>query len=175
MAAGIYQVTAVANDTQGVTSTSSPVQIKISKALKSVRKTRNSATTLEGALASGGSSTGEQALSAADFDALISDIQQAYLDFNAERAMFSSAKGLDDYLFASMFLIRSGASLSKLPSQNDAIADRMKKLDAYLSFCDDLMTNGAISQASINEANQVNAKVGLTMTQPNTVAPTETC
>jgi len=173
MAAGIYQVTAVAKDSQGLTVTSSPIQVKISKALKSVRTTRRNATTLESALtSSGGSSVGDQALSAADFDTLISDIQQAYLDFNAERAMFSSAKGLEDYLFASLFLIRSGASLSKLPSQNDAITDRMNKLDAYLSFCDDLMTNGAISQASINEANQVNAKVGLTMTQPNTVAPT---
>jgi uncharacterized protein (TIGR03437 family) len=172
MAAGAYQVTAVAKDAQGVDATSSPVQIKISKALKSVRKTRNSATTLEGALASGGSSIGDQALSAADFDALISDIQQAYLDFNAERAMFSSAKGVEDYLFASMFLIRSGASLSKLPSTNSAITDRMNKLDAYLAFCDDLMSNGVISQASLNEANQVNAKVGLAMTQPNTVAST---
>jgi len=173
MAAGVYQVTAVAKDSQGVPVTSSPIQVKISKALKSVRNTRNNATSLDSTLTgSGGSSVGDQALSAADFDALISDIQQAYLDFNAERAMFTSAKGIDDYLFASMFLIRSGASLSKLASQNDAIKDRMNKLDAYLAFCDDLMTNGAISQASIDEANQVNAKVGLAMTQPNTVAST---
>jgi uncharacterized protein (TIGR03437 family) len=34
------------------------------------------------------------------------------------------------------------------------------------------MTAGTISQASINEANQVNAKVGLTTAQPNTVAAT---
>jgi uncharacterized protein (TIGR03437 family) len=48
----------------------------------------------------------------------------------------------------------------------------MNKLDAYLSFCDDLMTSGAISQTSINEANQVNAKVALAMNQPSTLAPT---
>jgi len=174
MAAGAYQVTAVAKDTQGLTVTSSPIQIKISKALKSVRKGRNSATTLESSLtASGGSTVGEQAVVPGnDFDALVSDIEQAYIDFNAERAMFSSAKGLDEYLFASLFLARSGASLYKLPSQNDAITDRVNKLDAYLSFCDDLMTSGAISQASINEANQVNAKVGITIGQVNTLAPT---
>jgi uncharacterized protein (TIGR03437 family) len=166
-------VTAVAKDTQGLTVTSSPVQIKISKALKSVRNSRKNATTLEGALTgSGGSSVGDQAVAGNDFDTLVSNIEQAYTDFNAERAMFTSAKGLEDYLFASLFLARSSASLSKLPSQNDAINDRIKKLDAYLSFCDDLMTSGAISQASLNEGNQVNAKVGLAMTQPNTVAPT---
>ena len=174
MAAGIYQVTAVAKDSQGLTVTSSPIQVKISKALKSVRSTRKNATSLESALTgSGGSIVGDLSVTAGNnFDTLLSDIQQTYLDFNAERAMFSSAKGLEDYLFASLFLVRSSASLSKLPSQNDAITDRMNKLDAYLSFCDDLMTSGAISQASLNEANQVNAKVGLAITQPNTVAPT---
>ena len=173
MAAGVYQVTAVAKDAQGLTVTSSPVQVKISKALKSVRTSRKNATTLENVVTtSGGSAVGDQAVSSNDFDTLVGDIQQAYLDFNAERAMFSTVKGLDDYLFASLFLARASASLSKLPSQNDAITDRLNKLDAYLSFCDDLMTNGAISQASLNEANQVNAKVGVTIKQPTTVAPT---
>lgn len=174
MAAGVYQVTAVAKDTQGLTVTSSPVQIKISKALKSVRKSRNSATTLESAITgAAGSGTGDNAVVAGnDFDNLVSDIQQAYNDFNSERAMFSSAVRLEDYLFASLFLARSSASLSKLPSQNTAITDRINKLDSYLSFCDDLMTSGVISQASINEANQVKAKVDVTLSQPNTVAPT---
>lgn len=174
MPAGIYQVTAVAKDSQGLTVTSSPIQVKISKALKSVRNTRKNATSLESALtASGGSTVGDLAVTSGNnFDTLINDIQQAYSDFNSERAMFTSAKGLEDYLFASLFLVRSSAGLYKLPSQNDAITDRMNKLDAYLSFCDDLMTSGAISQAGLNEANLVNAKVGLTMTQPNTVAPT---
>ena len=174
MAAAVYQVTAVAKDSQGATVTSSPIQVKISKALKSVRTTRKNATTLESALtAAGGSSVGDQAVTGNNnFDTLVSDIQQTYLDFKTEQAMFSSAKGLEDYLFASLFLARSSASLSKLPSQNDAITDRMNKLDAYLSFCDDLMTSGAISQASLNEANQFNAKVGLALTQPSTVAPT---
>jgi uncharacterized protein (TIGR03437 family) len=174
MAAGVYQVTAVAKDSQGVTVTSSPIQVKISKALKSVRKGRNSATTLENQLASAsGSSVGDNAVVPGnDFDALVSDIEQAYVDFNAERAMFTSATHLEDYLFASLFLARSSASLSKLPSQNDAVTNRINKVDAFLSFCDDLMSSGVISQASLNEANQVNAKVDLAFGQPNTLAPT---
>lgn len=174
MAQGVYQVTAVATDTQGLTVTSSPVQIKISKALKSVRDSKRNATTLEGALtASAGSSGGDQAVVPGnDFDALVSGIEQAYIDFNAERAMFSGSKRLEDYLFVSLFLARSSASLYKLPSQNDAVTDRINKLDAFLSFCDDLMSSGTISQTSINDANQANAKVDVTISQPNTLAPT---
>jgi len=54
MAAAVYQVTAVAKDSQGATVTSSPIQVKISKALKSVRTTRKNATTLESALTAAG-------------------------------------------------------------------------------------------------------------------------
>jgi uncharacterized protein (TIGR03437 family) len=174
MAAGVYQVTAVAKDNQGVIVTSSPIQIKISKALKSVRKGKASATTLESSLAaSSGSSTGDQAVVPGnDFDALVSDIQQAYVDFTAERAMFTSTQHLEDYLFATLFLARSSASLSKLPSQNDAVTNRINKLYAYLSLCDDLMSNGAISPASLDAANQINAKVDLAIGQPTTLAPT---
>ena len=174
MAAGIYQVTAVAKDSQGLTVTSSPIQIKISKALRSVRKGKASATTLESSLSgASGSSIGDQAVVPGnDFDALVNDIQQAYVDFNAERAMFTSATHLEDYLFASLFLARSSASLSKLPSQNTAVTNRINKLDAYLSLCDDLMSTGTISQASLDAANQINARVDLAIGQPNTLAPT---
>jgi len=174
MVAGVYQLTAVAKDTQGLTVSSSPVQVKISKALKSVRNSRRNATTLEGSLTGvGGSSTGDQAVVPGnEFDGLVRDLEQAYNDFNSERAMFTSATRLEDYLFTSLFLARSSASLSKLPSQNDAVTDRINKLDAYLSFCDDLMSSGTISQTSLNEANQVKAKVDVAIAQPNTVAPT---
>lgn len=174
MPAGIYQLTAVAKDTQGLTVTSSPVQVKISKALKSVRNTRKNATNLESSLAqSNGSSGGDKALATgSQLDALVSDLEQAYLDFNAERAMFGLAKPIENYLFASLFLARASASLSKLPSQNAAITDRINKLDVYLSFCDDLMANNAISLANLSAASPVNAKVDLSINQPNTLAPT---
>lgn len=173
MPAGVYSVTAVARDTQGLTITSSPVQVKISKALRSVRNTRKNATTLESSLNSSGSSLGDNAVGANNqFDALVRDLEQTAVDFNAERTMFPLAKPIENYLFASLFLARASASLSKLPSQNDAIADRINKLDAYLSFCDDLMATNAISLADLSAAGQVNAKVDLSIAQPNIVAPT---
>ena len=174
MPAGIYQVTAVAKDTQGVTVTSSPVQVKISKALKSVRNTRKNATTLESSITgANGSSGGDKAVaSGSEFDALVRDLDQAYLDFKVERTMFPLAKPIENYLFASLFLARASASLSKLPSQNDAITDRINKLESYLSFCDDLMANNAISQSNLSAAGQVNAKVDLSINQPNTLATT---
>ncbi len=173
MPAGVYSVTAVARDTQGRTVTSSPVQVKISKALRSVRNTRKNATTLETSLNSSGSSLGDNAVGSNNqFDALVRDLEQTAVDFNAERTMFPLAKPIENYLFASLFLARASASLSKLPSQNDAIADRINKLDAYLSFCDDLMANNAISLADLSAAGQVNAKVDLSIAQPNIVAPT---
>jgi hypothetical protein len=46
MAAGTYSLTAKAQDNRGQTVTSSPVTVKISKALKSIRHNRQNATQL---------------------------------------------------------------------------------------------------------------------------------
>jgi uncharacterized protein (TIGR03437 family) len=174
MDSGVYTVTAVARDTQGLTVTSSPITVKISKALKSVRNTRRNASIIDGSSSSSSAlgSGGDSLLASSDLDRLVTDIEQAYLDFNAERAMFGGSAEIEKYLFASLFLARSSAGLAKLPSQNDAITDRMNKLDAYLSFCEDLMVSGTISQATRTSANQVNAKTNLVIDQPNTLAPT---
>lgn len=165
MPAGIYSVTAVARDTQGVTTTSSPVTVKISKALKAIRNTRKNATSLEDPHSFSPNSAVQ---SSAQIDSLVSDLEQAYLDFHAERTMFSSARQLDNYLFASLFLARSSASLSKVPSQNDAVSDRVSKIDAYLRLCEDLMVEGVITNGARIAANQVKANLNLVITKPET-------
>jgi uncharacterized protein (TIGR03437 family) len=159
--AGVYSVTAVARDNQGRTTTSSPVQVKISKALKAVRNTRKNASGIDSS-----ANSGTNAAQANKIDTIVTELEQTYLDFHSERGMFESEKQIDSYLFASMFLARSSASLAKQASLNSAVNDRMDKLDAYLGFVEDLMAAGAISDVSLSAASQVNAKVDLVMSQP---------
>ena len=166
MPAGVYAVTAVATDNLGRTTTSNSINVKISKALKSVRNTRRNASVIEGSITSASSTT---TANADKIDIIVTELEQTYIDFHAERAMFDSAKRIETYLFAATFLARSSASLAK-HSMNSAVSDRMSKLDAYLGFCEDLMANGVISNNSLNVANQTNAKVNLLISQPNTQA-----
>jgi uncharacterized protein (TIGR03437 family) len=161
--AGVYSVTAVARDTQGRTATSSPIQVKISKALKAVRNTRKNASD---------SSTGSiatNAIQANKIETVVTELEQTYFDFHSERAMFDSSRRIESYLFASLFLARSSASLAKEGSLNTAVNDRMSKLDAYLGFCEDLMVDGRISGASLNAAGHVKAQVDLVISQPVTL------
>ena len=164
MPAGVYSVTAVARDNQNRTATSSPIQVKISKALKAVRNTRKNASAIDSSATSSANT-----IQANKIDSLITDIEHTYLDFHAERAMFDSSKRIDNYLFAALFMARASSSLSKQGAINSAVFDRMSKLDAYLSFCEDLMVDGRISGASLNAGNQVNAKVNLLISQPDTL------
>jgi len=159
-------VTAVARDGQGRTATSSPIQVKISKALKAVRNTRKNASELDSSATSGPNSS---ALQANKIDSIVTDLEQTYFDFHSERAMFDGAKQIENHLFAALFLARASASLAKEGSLNSAVLDRMAKLDAYLSFCEDLMVDGRISGASLNIADHVNAKVDLGISQPETL------
>lgn len=156
-------MTAVARDTQGRTATSSPIQVKISKALKAVRNTRKNASD------SSVTSSITNAIQATQIDSIVTELEQAYFDFHSERAMFDSSKRIDSYLFAALFLARSSSSLAKQGSLNSAVTDRMSRLDTYLSFCEDLMANGRISQASLNAAGNVNAHVDLVISQPGTL------
>lgn len=164
--AGVYSVTAVARDGQGRTATSSPIQVKISKALKAVRNTRKNASELDSSATSGPNSS---AIQANKIDSIVTDLEQTYFDFHSERAMFDGAKQIENHLFAALFLARASASLAKEGSLNSAVLDRMNKLDAYLGFCEDLMVDGRISGASLNVAEHVNAKADLGISQPETL------
>jgi uncharacterized protein (TIGR03437 family) len=70
-------------------------------------------------------------------------------------------------LLASVLLARSSAALG---SQNltSGVTDRLDKLDAYLGFCEDLMVSDSISQQSLTEAIQFNARTDLLIAQPTT-------
>lgn len=157
-------MTAVARDSQNRSVNSSPIQVKISKALKAVRNTRKNASAIDSS-----ASLSANAIQASKIDSIVTDLEQTYFDFHAERAMFDSPKRIENYLFAALFMARASSSLAKQGSLNSAVSDRMSKLDAYLSFCEDLMVDGRISGASLNAGNHVNAKVDLLISQPDTL------
>jgi uncharacterized protein (TIGR03437 family) len=168
-AAGTYSLTASTTDDKGLVATSSPVTVKISKALKSVRNGRSSASTLESSFMSSNSTFSQASASAksGEVDGLITVLDQAYFDFSAERSMFSAASDIDRYLFAALFLAKSSSGLAKQQAPGSGIVDRLNKIDAYLSFCEDLMVDGVISNQSLNAANKVNARVSVAINQPD--------
>ena len=166
MVAGTYYLTAKAQDNRGLAVTSNPVTVKISKSLKSVRNNRKNANQLtnSGTL----SVAGDALLNASAFDSFIADLEQTYNDFTAERSMFNSAAQIDRYLFAAVFFAKSGDALAREAAPSSGVIDRLNKVDAYLSFCEDLMVSDTISQASVANANQVNARVDLSINQTST-------
>jgi uncharacterized protein (TIGR03437 family) len=168
MVAGTYSVTAKAQDNCSHTATSSSVTVKISKALKSVRSNRKNTTQL--------SSAGTFSLTsqtASPLNSIVAGLEQTYNDFAAERSLFNSADQIERYLFAALFLARSGDALAKETKSTNGVVDRLNKIDAYLSFCEDLMTSDKISQQSLTSGNQVNARANLLITQTS-AAPLST-
>jgi len=166
MGSGVYSVTATARDGQGLSVTSNPVTVKISKTLKRVRNNQQSISNLSNSYSS--PVNGDALQPSAAIDLLVTDLEQTYNDFNEERSMFNSESQIDKYLLASVLLARSSAALSREQSSNTGVNDRLKKIDAYLSFCDDLIVSDSISPQSLNKANHVNARTDLLIAQPST-------
>ena len=163
MEAGTYSLTARAKDNNGGTVTSSPVRVKVSKALRSVRTNRTNATELTN---SGSLSTSEDALQTASaLDVFVTDLQKTYNDFSAEAHMFSSADQIERYLFAALFLAQSSNGLTKEATPTSGVIDRLNKVEAYLSFCEDLMVSDMISSKSLNDALKVGARTNLQIGQ----------
>jgi len=173
MAAGTYFLTAEATDNRGVKATSSPITVKISKTLRAIRGGKNQATTTMVSGSSSLSPTSDATQTSAQLDLLVSEIAEAYNDFVDERSMFDTADKIDKYLFAAWFLARSSAALSQQPTPSSGVVDRLKKISSYLSFCEDLMVDGAISQQTLIDASRVNARSDLRITAPET-RPAET-
>ena len=162
--AGNHSLTAVARDNTGNSSTSSAVTVKISKSLNGVRNNKRNASTLT---TSGSNSDGGTAPASGptDFEALASSLEQTYYDYADERSMFNSSNTIDRSLFAALLLARSTVGLAR-QSASTAVDNRLAKIDAYLSICEDLMVRDVVSSSTLVRANQVNASMGLTITQP---------
>ncbi len=170
-AAGTYVLTANAKDNLGLTATSSPVTVKVSKALGSLRNSKKNAQTAAGTISGSGSTSLSLATDSqisAQLDALVQDIQQCYYDFVAEGAMFEATPQIDKYLYAAWFLARSSAALSKQQTPAAGVMDRLQKINSYLSFGEDLMVDGVISTSTLAAARHANAMSDLTMGQPDT-------
>jgi len=170
-AQGTYSVTATATDNLGQSLTSAPITVKISKAVKSVRNGKGAASTISSSLssltASDSASVNGPVNNGAQMQALVSSIEQAYADFTAERDMFSKAPDINRYLYAALFLARSSASLSGQSTPTAGIIDRTNKIDSYLSFCEDLMVDGVISQQTLKTANKISARTDISINQPD--------
>lgn len=168
IAAGTYTVTATALDNTGHSATSAPITVKVSKSVKGVRGGKNSTQTINNAISATLPSLAEDAGQTSALQTLVASLDQTYSDFVDERAMFPSAKLIDKYLFAASFLARSGAGLSEEQTPSAGVIDRLKKINSYLSFCEDLMVDGVISSSTVTTASRVNAQVNLSMYQPET-------
>ena len=170
-AAGTYSVTATATDNLGQSVTSALITVKISKAVKAVKNGRGAASTISSSLssltASDSASVNGPVNNGTQMQALVSSIEQAYADFTAERDMFSKASDINRYLYAALFLARSSASLSGQSTPTSGIIDRTNKIDSYLSFCEDLMVDGVISQQTLKTANKISARTDVAINQPD--------
>jgi uncharacterized protein (TIGR03437 family) len=164
--AGTYGLTAKAWDSCNHTVTSGMITVKVSKALKSVRNNRKNATQL--ATSESISVSGDTFVSTAALDSFVANLQQTYNDFAAERSLFNSSALIDRYLFAAMFLAQTSDALTRVQTPNSGVVDRLNKVDAYLSFCEDLMVSDAISQQSLTSATQVNVRADLPIMQAST-------
>jgi uncharacterized protein (TIGR03437 family) len=166
MAAGTYTVTATAVDDRGMSATSAPITVKISKALKGVRNGKNSTNTINGALGQMEPSVLSDSGQNTQIRELTDELDQTYSDFLDEKAMFPAATMIDKYLFAASLLARSGAALSNQQTPGSGVNDRLKKVTSYLSFCEDLMVDGVISAPTLAEAARVNARTNLSIGLP---------
>ena len=167
-AAGTYSVTATATDNLGQSVTSALITVKISKALKAVKNGKGAASTISSSLTSSKSLSVNGPVNNGDqMQALVSSIEQAYVDFTAERDMFSRAPEINRYLYAALFLAKSSASLSRQATPTSGITDRTNKIDSYLSFCEDLMVDGVISQQTLKTANKISARTDVAINQPD--------
>jgi uncharacterized protein (TIGR03437 family) len=68
-------------------------------------------------------------------------------------------------LFAALFLAQSSDALAKETKSSAGVMDRLDKIDAYLGFCEDLMVSDTISQQSLTNAIQDNARADLSITR----------
>ena len=167
-AAGTYSVTATAKDDNGQTVVSAPITIKISKALKAVKNGKGSASTISSSLTAGNPSSANGPLNNSDqLETLVAGLQQAYTDFTSERGMFNAPNDIGRYLYAALYLAKSGASLSKQSTPTSGVIDRMNKIDSYLSFCEDLMVDGVVSNKTVTDANKVGARTDLLINMPD--------
>jgi len=98
-------------------------------------------------------------------ETLVANIEQAYVDFTAEKAMFNAATDINKYLYAALFLAKSSEGLSKQSTPTSGIVDRMNKINSYLSFCEDLMVDGAIANKTVANANKVGARTDISINQ----------
>lgn len=170
MNSGSYDLTAKAEDDRGLSTNSSPITVKISKALRGVRNTRKNSETITTSVSDSNVNSAQSSTTSTSeqLDLLTLDVEQTYRDFSDERLMFASSERIDNYLYAAMFLVRSSAALSKSASASSGILNRLKKVDAYLSFCEDLMLKNEIAASSITAADRVNAWTKIVIGQPDT-------
>jgi uncharacterized protein (TIGR03437 family) len=84
--------------------------------------------------------------------------------------MFSASSDIDRYLYAALYLAKSSSGLAKQQTPGSGIVDRLNKIDAYLTFCEDLMVDGVISNQNLSSANKNNARVNISIDQADVMS-----
>ena len=167
MAAGNYTVTATAQDDHGSSKTSTGIMVKVSKTLKGVRGGKNATNTITSAFTQLQPSLATDAGQSAAMESLVAELEQTYSDFLDEKAMFPSSSVIEKYLFASTFLAKSGLALSTQQALGSAVIDRVKKINSYLSFSEDLMVDGVISASTITAGDRNKAQRNISIGLPD--------
>ena len=168
MAAGSYTVTATAQNDRGVSVTSAPIIVKISKALKAVRGGKRNADSLSSSFSVSETTGPLDSTELTQLEALTVEMDQIYADFADERTLFPKNQSIEKYLLAASYLARSSAALSAESTLSSGVKDRLKKVSAYLSVTDDLMVKEQISSSTLAEASRANARIDLSSVQPTT-------
>lgn len=169
MSSGTYTLTANAQDDRNLSVTSTPVTVKISKALRGVRNSKRNNDTITSSISGSSPSASSSSTSTSDLlDTLTLDVEQTYRDFSEERSMFEAAGQIENFLHASLFLVRSSGALSKSSNSTSGISNRLKKVNAYLSFCEDLMVQNSFSASTLAAGARVNAWTKLDIGMPET-------
>ena len=167
MASGSYTVTAIAQDNNGGSKTSNSILVKVSKAVKGVRGGKNATNTITAAFSQTLPSFALNSGQSDSMQSLVEELNQTYDDFIEEKSMFPASSVIEKYLFAASFLAKSGLGLSSEQTPTSGVIDRLKKINSYLSFCEDLMVDGVISSDTVTTANRNKAQRNISIGLPD--------
>jgi uncharacterized protein (TIGR03437 family) len=98
-----------------------------------------------------------------DLNALTDDIQAAYNDFNAERALFPARTSIDTQLSAALLFARANAAVALQAGNTPGVGQHLDRIVSHLAMTEDLMLYGTVSQMTADQAAIARARINLTI------------
>jgi len=170
---GAFALTATAIDNRGGTATSVAVNFTVRRSPGTVNQALDLANSIVNGFEwsvtyPGATSESNSAAVVANLDALATDIQQAYIDFRLERNLFgSSSDQIEKQLLGAYYFARGDAALAAQAGAAPNTRAHLRRVIGHLSVTEDLMRYGAITPATIQLAQQVNARLNLVIGDAN--------